>query len=80
MADVLQADRELDCQGMLCPLPVINLGKAMRTMQVGQIVKIIATDKGAPADMQAYSRNTGNELIDSHQEGDTFIFFFRKMK
>jgi tRNA 2-thiouridine synthesizing protein A len=80
MSDVLQADRELDCQGMLCPLPVINLSKAMRTLQLGQVVKLIATDKGAPADMQAYSRNTGNELIDFHQEGDQFIFFFRKKK
>ena len=80
MSDVLQADRELDCQGMLCPLPVINLSKAMRTLQLGQVVKLIATDKGAPADMQAYSRNTGNELIDFHQEGDRFIFFFRKKK
>ncbi|MCL4395170.1 MAG: sulfurtransferase TusA family protein [Chloroflexi bacterium] len=80
MADVLHADRELDCKGMLCPLPVINLSKAIKAMQVGQIVKLIATDKGAPADMQAWSRNTGNELLDSHQEDDKFIFFFRRTK
>ncbi len=80
MADILHADRELDCKGMLCPLPVINLSKAIRTMQVGQIVKLIATDKGSPADMAAWSRNTGNELLDSHQEGDKFVFFVKRAK
>ena len=80
MADLLQADRVLDCKGMLCPLPVINLSKTIKTMQVGQIVKLIATDKGSPADMAAFARNTGQELLDSHQEGDQFIFFVKRAK
>ncbi|MDE3090823.1 MAG: sulfurtransferase TusA family protein [Chloroflexota bacterium] len=80
MADLLKADRELDCKGMLCPLPVIKVSKEVKTMQVGQVLKMIATDKGSPADMQAWSRQTGNELLDSHQEADRFIFFVRRLK
>ncbi len=78
MADVLQADRELDCKGLLCPMPIVKLSKEVRAMQAGQVLKMIATDKGAPADVQAWSRQTGNELLDSHEEGDQFVFIVRK--
>ncbi len=80
MADLLQADRELDCKGMLCPMPIVKLNKEIKSMQMGQVLKMIATDKGAPADVQAWSRQTGNELLDSHQESDKFIFFVRRTK
>lgn len=80
MAEVLQADRELDCKGMLCPMPIVKLNKEIKGMQIGQVLKMIATDKGAPADVQAWARQTGNELIDSHQENDKFVFFVRRAK
>jgi tRNA 2-thiouridine synthesizing protein A len=78
MTDVLQTDRELDCTGLLCPMPIVKLSKEVRAMQAGQVLKMIATDKGAPADVQAWSRQTGNELLDSHEEGEQFVFFVRK--
>ncbi len=80
MTTPLQADRTLDCKGMLCPMPVVKLAKEIKQMQLGQVLKMIATDKGAPADMQAWSRQTGNELLDSHEENGQFIFFVRRSK
>lgn len=77
---VLHEDKMLDCSGLLCPLPVIKVSKEIKAMQVGQILKMIATDKGAPADMDAWSRQTGNELLDSHQEDGKFVFFIRRKK
>mgnify|MGYP001335042080 CR=1 FL=1 len=76
----LQADRVLDCSGMLCPMPVIKTSKAIKEMQVGQILQMIATDPGAPADMQAWARQTGNELLDSHEEAGKFIFYLKRLK
>ncbi len=80
MTTPLLADRTLDCKGMLCPMPVVKLAKEIKQMQLGQVLKMIATDKGAPADMQAWSRQTGNELLDSHEENGQFIFFVRRTK
>ncbi len=80
MAMLLEADRVLDCKGMLCPLPVLKVSKEIKAMQLGQVLKMIATDKGAPADMQAWSRQTGNELLDSHEENGQFVFFIRRAK
>jgi len=76
----LQADKELDCSGMLCPVPVIKTSKAIKEMQVGQVLKMISTDPGAPPDMVAWARQTGNELLDSHQEDKKYIFYFKRLK
>jgi tRNA 2-thiouridine synthesizing protein A len=76
----LKADKTLDCSGMLCPVPVIKTSKAIKGVQVGEVLQMIATDPGAPADMEAWSRQTGNELLDSHKEGDKFVFYFRRIK
>ena len=76
----LQEDKTLDCSGMLCPLPVIKTSKAIKEMKIGQVLKMIATDPGAPADMEAWSRQTGNELLDSHQEDGKFVFYLKRMK
>jgi tRNA 2-thiouridine synthesizing protein A len=76
----LKADKTLDCTGMLCPVPVIKTSKAIKELQVGQVLQMVATDPGAPSDMEAWSRQTGNELLDSHKEGDKFVFYFCRVK
>lgn len=76
----LQEDKVLDTSGMLCPVPVIKTSKAIKEMQIGQVLKMISTDPGAPPDMVAWARQTGNELLDSHQEGKNYIFYFRRLK
>ena len=76
----LKADKTLDCTGMLCPVPVIKTSKAIKEVQVGEVLQMIATDPGAPADMEALARQTGNELLDSHQEDGKYIFYFRRIK
>ncbi len=80
MGDVINANKVLDCSGMLCPIPVIKTSKAIKQIEVGQVLKMIATDPGAPPDMAAWTKNTGHEMLDSHQEGDAYIFHFRRTK
>jgi len=80
MTDVLQPDRVLDCSGLLCPLPVVRTSKAIKEILPGQMLKVIATDPGSPADMEAWARQTGNELVDSHQEGGKYVFYFRRVR
>lgn len=76
----LQANKILDCSGMNCPMPVVKTSKAIKELDVGQVLKVIATDPGAPADMQAWARQTGNELLLSDQDGNTYTFHFRRAK
>lgn len=71
-------NQELDCRGMNCPLPVLKTKKALKTMSAGDVLKVVATDPGSVADMGAFSRRTGNELLDSSQGDGEFTFFFKK--
>jgi tRNA 2-thiouridine synthesizing protein A len=76
--DIIKEDQVLDCTGMLCPMPIVKVSKAMKELQPGQVLKMIATDPGSPPDMEAWSRQTGNELLRSLEEGGKFIFFLKK--
>ncbi len=76
--DVIKEDQVLDCTGLLCPMPIVKTKKAIDGLESGQILKMIATDAGAPPDIAAWSRQTGNELLLSTEDGGKFIFFLKK--
>ena len=76
----LQADKVLDCSGMLCPIPVVKTSTAIKELEIGQVLKMIATDPGAPPDMEAWSRQTGHKLLDHHVEDGKYIFYFERTK
>ena len=71
-------DLVLDCSGMSCPMPILKTKKAVDSLAVGQVLKMIATDPGSTSDMEAWSKKTGHQIIDSETEGDKFIFFIQK--
>jgi len=79
-AVIPRAHRVLDCTDLLCPLPVIHTSRAIREIEVGQILHLIATDPGAPMDMRAWSRMTGNTLLDAHEQDGVYHFYFERMK
>lgn len=76
--EVIKEDQVLDCTGLLCPMPIVKTKKAFDGLESGQILKMIATDAGSPPDIAAWSRQTGNELLLSSEEGGKFIFFLKK--
>jgi len=71
-------DKELDARGLNCPLPILRTKKSLADMTSGQVLKILATDPGAVKDFQAFSKQTGNELLDHAQDEGVFTFFMRK--
>jgi len=75
----MQFDREIDTRGLNCPLPILRAKKALNDMQSGQVLKIVATDPGSVKDFQAFSKQTGNELL-SHAEAQKEFTFFMKRK
>lgn len=74
----MQHDKELDARGLNCPLPILRTKKALHEMTSGQVLKILATDPGAVKDFEAFSRQTGNELLSSVEERGEFLFWMKK--
>jgi tRNA 2-thiouridine synthesizing protein A len=73
-------DQELDCSGLSCPMPILKTKKAVGGMEIGQVLKMIATDPGSIPDMQAWTKKTGQELLSYDESGGTYTFFIRKVK
>ncbi len=71
-------DEELDASGLNCPLPILRAKKALSKMDAGKVLHIIATDPGSVKDFEAFSKQTGNELMESKEEGGKFLFLIRK--
>ena len=71
-------DKELDARGLNCPLPILRTKKTLAELGSGQVLKIIATDPGSVKDMQAFAKQTGNELISSAEAGGEYTFFMKK--
>lgn len=71
------ADQVLDAKGLNCPLPILRAKKALKTLPTGGTLEIQATDPGAVKDFEAFCRSTGNELLESKQDGSTYIFLIK---
>ena len=71
-------DSELDASGLNCPLPILRAKKAISALEAGQTLKIIATDPGSVKDMQAFAKQTGNDLVNSAEAGGEYTFFMKK--
>lgn len=71
-------NKELDARGLNCPLPIPRTKKALAEMASGEILKVIATDPGSVKDMQAFAKQTGNELVNSAEAGGEYTFFMKK--
>jgi len=71
-------DRELDARGLNCPLPILRTKRSLNEMQSGQVLKILATDPMSVRDFQAFSRQTGHELLANGEQRGEFFFFLRK--
>jgi len=74
----LKVVQTLDTSGLSCPMPVVKTKKAINAIEVGEILEMIATDPGSIPDMEAWARQTGHELMESHDEGSKFRFLIKK--
>ena len=59
----MTADLTLDCRGMRCPLPVIELARHLGEVAVGELVAVVATDPAAGPDIPAWCRMHGQEYV-----------------
>jgi len=79
MTDLI-ADKVLDLKGLLCPIPIVKMAKAIKEVGVGQLIEAFATDPGVMADIPAWCRSTGNELVTLEKLDKQFHFLVRRSK
>ena len=72
------SDVELDARQLACPLPILKAKQSLSRMESGKLLRIVATDKGAPNDFDEFCRKTGNVLLSSTVQGGEFVFLIRR--
>ncbi|MHB8960400.1 MAG: sulfurtransferase TusA family protein [Candidatus Limnocylindrales bacterium] len=68
----------VDAKGLNCPMPIVKTAQAIKAMASGQTVEVLATDAGSVKDFAAWSKTTGNELVEQTTDGGVFRFVLRK--
>lgn len=68
----------LDCVGLYCPMPIVKTAQKMKEMKAGDVLEIIADDKGIKHDMPAWCKATGNECLSIRDEGIEVHVLVRK--
>ncbi|HEB99726.1 MAG TPA: sulfurtransferase TusA family protein [Thiotrichales bacterium] len=71
-------NQELDTSGLNCPMPVMKTKKALKGMNAGEVLHVIATDPASNEDIPALIEELDAEIIESGQEGGAYHFYIRK--
>lgn len=72
------ADITLDAKGKKCPMPILMTKKELKKMTSGQTLELISDDVGALKDVPALIKKTGDEIMDTKQEGEVILFTIKK--
>jgi tRNA 2-thiouridine synthesizing protein A len=70
----------VDAKGLACPMPVFRAKKGLMSVNVGEVVEVLATDPGSIPDFKAFANSTGHELLTAEQQGDVYRFLLRRVK
>lgn len=80
MAQTVESNVQLNLEGLLCPIPVVKVSQAVKNMNVGDVLEATATDPGVMADIPAWTKSTGNELVSMEKDGKLIKFLIKRTK
>jgi tRNA 2-thiouridine synthesizing protein A len=74
----LQTVQQVDARGLSCPMPIVKTAQAMKSIPSGSLIEVLATDAGSVKDFAAWSRTTGNELVEQSVDEGVYRFVLRR--
>ncbi|MBI2849231.1 MAG: sulfurtransferase TusA family protein [Chloroflexi bacterium] len=74
----MNPDKTLDCRGMRCPRPIVEMAKMIKTMETGHVLEILANDPVARKDIPAWCQKTSQEFLALQDQGSHTSYFVRK--
>ena len=74
----MKFDKTLDCTGLYCPMPIVKTREKFKELKTGEVLEILADDKGITKDMPAWAEATGNEFLGSEQAGGEIKVYVKK--
>jgi TusA-related sulfurtransferase len=75
----MKTDVSIDCLGLFCPMPIIKTTEAIKKMDKGQTLEIIANDEGIVEDMPNWCKMTGQEFLGMEKEREEYRAYVKKV-
>ena len=79
MSEDIKVVKVMDLKGLACPMPVVKVSKGIKEVEVGEAIEAVTTDPGSLTDFPAWARTSGNEIVDTQQNGDEIKFTIRRL-
>jgi tRNA 2-thiouridine synthesizing protein A len=73
-------DKTVDARGLNCPMPILRTKKALQEIPVGGKLEVLATDPGSMSDLEAFARQTGDELMSAEKTADHYRYIIRRLR
>ena len=74
----MKADQTLDCTGLYCPMPIVKTVEKFKELKPGEVLEVVADDKGIKKDMPAWCEATGHEFLGTEEEGGEIKVYVKK--
>ena len=74
----LQNLQHLDARGLSCPMPIVKTALAIKKVEPGALLEVLATDPGSVKDFAAWARSTGHELVEQSADAGVYRFVLRR--
>ncbi len=74
----MKAEQSLDCTGLYCPMPIVKTAEEIKKLKTGDVLEVVADDKGIKLDMPAWCKATGHELLGVEEEGAEIRVYVKK--
>jgi tRNA 2-thiouridine synthesizing protein A len=68
----------VDAKGLSCPMPIVKTAQAVKGVPAGELVEVLATDPGSVKDFAAWTRSTGNAIVEQTEDGGVYRFVIRR--
>lgn len=73
-------DRVVDATGRPCPIPVIELAKAVAGAELGAVVKLLSDDPASGVDVPVWCRMKGQRLLTREREAGVWTFLVERVR
>ncbi len=74
----LQIAQRVDARGLNCPMPIVKATQAIKAVKPGELIEVLATDKGSLKDFPAWATTTKNTIVEQSEADGVFTFVVRR--
>ncbi len=74
----MKVDQSLDCMGLYCPMPIVKTAERIKELKQGEVLEVVADDKGITQDMLAWCQATRHEFLGVEEKGNEIRVYVKK--